>query len=329
MRRDLLVAALVPAVTCLIVSPAPPGRIVALGDVHGDFQATVQVLQMAQLIDSEQQWIGGDTTLVQLGDLLDRGPEERELWDFFERLQNEAPLVGGRIVRLLGNHEVLNALGRAGSYVHPFGQRQFGDDRCKAFLPGGEYARLLADCPVAAIVGDSVFVHASLPEDASPQSLAKLNKETRRWLLGERKDAPWDLRHGGRESPVWDRTFSEPHDAEVSCEDCDALNMILGRLGVSRLIVGHTPQDSINCACEGAVWRVDTGASRWVMSGAIEALEITQAGEVHVLREGQPLPNSGVDSAGVVVPSGTVSGGAEAAVLTGEDALDSPTCDPD
>ena len=112
----------------------------------------------------------------------------------------------------------------AGNYVHPRGRTQFGDDRCAAFLPGSECGTLLADCPVVAIVGDTVFAHASLPAGASREKLADLNLETRRWLLGERpQGAPHDLCHMGRQSPVWDRTFSSPHDQAVCQSDCAAL----------------------------------------------------------------------------------------------------------
>ena len=322
------ISLLLPLADALIVAPPPPGRVVALGDLHGDFQATTRVLRTAQLIDEEHSWIGGDATLVQLGDILDRGTEERMLWDFFVRLREEAPLAGGKIVTLLGNHEVLNALGQAGNFVHPAGREQFGEDRCAAFMPGSEYATLLADCPVVAIVGSSVFSHASLPATATRESLAELNAETRKWLLGERPDAPYDLCHMGRDSPVWDRTFSNPHDRSVGYAHCMALKKALGRLGVSRLVVGHTPQDAINCACDGAVWRVDTGASRWVMSGACQALEIAPGGKARVLCETQQQlelarAQEEEEEADDLVP---LEG---APLLTGGDALDSPVCDPD
>ena len=49
-------------------------RIVAIGDVHGDYEQFVAVLRSAKLIDSQESWSGGKTDLVQSGDVLDRGP---------------------------------------------------------------------------------------------------------------------------------------------------------------------------------------------------------------------------------------------------------------
>jgi len=59
----------------------PPGaaeRIVVVGDVQGDFNAFYAILQTLGIIDEQRHWIGGKATLVQLGDLLDRGPKVRE-----------------------------------------------------------------------------------------------------------------------------------------------------------------------------------------------------------------------------------------------------------
>ena len=52
--------------------------VVAIGDVHGDFDDFVAILQRVGLIDAQQHWTGGKATLVQVGDLLDRGPKPRE-----------------------------------------------------------------------------------------------------------------------------------------------------------------------------------------------------------------------------------------------------------
>lgn len=101
----------------------------------------------------------------------------------------------------------------------------------------------------------------------------------RDWLLDPLAPPPrWIW--GGDESPVWDRSLSVPSGGEPTASSCEALRASLQSLGVSRVIVGHTPQEQINCACNGAVWRCDTGMSRWVVGGPCEALEITADGGV-------------------------------------------------
>jgi hypothetical protein len=49
-------------------------RVVAVGDVHGDLNGVVSILQEAGLINAAHHWTGGNAVLVQTGDLLDRGP---------------------------------------------------------------------------------------------------------------------------------------------------------------------------------------------------------------------------------------------------------------
>jgi hypothetical protein len=88
-----------------------PECVVAVGDVHGDFDDFVTILQRAGLIDAQHHWTGGQATLVQVGDLLDRGPKPREVMDLLISLEKEAPKAGGRVVSLLGNHEMMNIMG--------------------------------------------------------------------------------------------------------------------------------------------------------------------------------------------------------------------------
>jgi hypothetical protein len=85
--------------------------VVAIGDVHGDFDALVAILQHVGLIDKQNHWTGGKATFVQVGDLIDRGPKPRQVLDLMMSLEKEAPETGGRVVALLGNHEVMNIMG--------------------------------------------------------------------------------------------------------------------------------------------------------------------------------------------------------------------------
>ncbi len=83
-------------------------RIVAIGDLHGDFAAWRDIALAAHLIDARGRWAGGDTVFVQTGDVVDRGPNSLGIIDDLMRLQREAPHAGGRVVALVGNHEAMN-----------------------------------------------------------------------------------------------------------------------------------------------------------------------------------------------------------------------------
>src|SRR5258707_187471 len=103
-----------------------PESIVAIGDVHGDFDDFVAILHRTGLTDPQNHWTGGKTTFVQVGDLLDRGPKPREVMDLMMALEKEAAQAGGRVVSLLGNHELMNIMGDL-RYVIPVNYASFAD----------------------------------------------------------------------------------------------------------------------------------------------------------------------------------------------------------
>lgn len=81
-------------------------RVVAVGDVHGAFDNFVAILRTAGIIDTRNRWAGGRAVFVQTGDILDRGADSRKAVDLIRRLERDAPRAGGRVVSLLGNHEL-------------------------------------------------------------------------------------------------------------------------------------------------------------------------------------------------------------------------------
>jgi len=112
-------------------SSAPAQRIVAVGDLHGDYQAWLQIARAAGLIDQNGHWSGGKTVLVQLGDVTDREPDSLKIIRSLQQLQQEAPRAGGNVVVVLGNHEAMNLLGDY-RYTTPGEYAAFVDDRSVA-----------------------------------------------------------------------------------------------------------------------------------------------------------------------------------------------------
>src|SRR5947209_374723 len=86
-------------------------RIVAVGDVHGAHDRFLEILKIAGVLDADAHWAAGNAHVVQLGDIVDRGPDSRKTLDFVRRLEREAQSAGGQLHLLLGNHEVARMLG--------------------------------------------------------------------------------------------------------------------------------------------------------------------------------------------------------------------------
>lgn len=264
--------------------PAAP-RIVAIGDLHGDIDSARRALQLAGAIDARDAWVGGSLVVVQTGDEIDRRDDDRAVLDEIEGLKAQARTAGGAVVALLGNHEIMNAsldfryVTRGGfAAFAAFADASGGEaGRAAAFHPGGRYAAMLADRPLMAKVGDSVFVHGGILPKHLSYGLDRMNDEVDAWLEGRRPDPPAPLL--SEDGPLWTRVYSNPSEAP----DCDALTRSLARLGAKRMVVGHTVQTSgISSACDGRVWRIDVGMSR-AFGGPIQVLQIA-GDEITVLR---------------------------------------------
>ncbi len=272
-------------------------RVVVFGDVHGDRSALESALRMANLVDDAGDWNGGMATLVQVGDVLDRGDDERAILDDLLTLKEQARIAGGEVIQLNGNHEMLNVEGDF-QYVTDGSCAAFSDltgldleqapldglsTACKkrgaAFLPGGPYAIELAKFPVSYQSEDTLFVHAGVFPFHVEYGLDRVNDEVSAWMLGERASMPGPVRATSN-SMVWTRTFGE---SPVPESGCDQIEQVLDALGLARMVIGHTVQTGINADCDGLIWRIDTGMSAHY-GGSPEALEIRD-GEVSILTE--------------------------------------------
>lgn len=105
-------------------------KIVAVGDIHGDYDNFESILIGTGLIDENLTWIGGKTYLVQTGDIIDKGPDAKKVFDLLMRLEKEAEAAGGKVHMLIGNHEEMNITGIAFDYAGYVTLEQF-----VSFLP--------------------------------------------------------------------------------------------------------------------------------------------------------------------------------------------------
>jgi hypothetical protein len=86
-------------------------RVIAIGDLHGDYPRYIDVMESAGLIDKNGKWSGGETHLVQTGDITDRGADSRKIIDHLVKLKKQAKKKGGYVHLLIGNHESMNVVG--------------------------------------------------------------------------------------------------------------------------------------------------------------------------------------------------------------------------
>jgi len=274
-------------------------KIVAVGDLHGAYDPFVRILTDLKIVDRQLHWTAGKTHLVQMGDVMDRGPAAREILDLIRRLEVEAAEAGGAVHMLLGNHEEMNILGLSfdfEGYVTPEQFRAFLPDWVRdrkdaefkseadayedynrlweSYMKGNpqarnvytkyfneHYGRWLAGHPAVIKINDVVFVHGGLTETLSAQPCELINSA----LAHEfdryfwNDEFEWSWLFQPR-GPLWYRDLAIK-DEETIREETDR---VLANLGARAIVVGHSPTPAAvsgraNSRLGGKIWMIDTG----------------------------------------------------------------------
>ncbi len=270
-------------------------RIIAIGDIHGDLDVLKKCLIKAKLIDRNNcNWIGGDTFVVQVGDILDGGGRgyknnvnpmgEFKIFDLLNKLDRQAVLKGGRVFYLIGNHEIMNFMGNF-NYVH---ENQLINSvlRKRLFRRGGYMARLLA-CHAYAVlkINNWYFCHAGLTFDHLQNgfNIDKLNILTKQVLRGEKN--PEQITEYEKSllfssnGLFWNRKYSDN-------KRCSILKKTLEVLGSKNggMIVGHTIMNrNITSFCDDRLIFTDIGMSSAFGGNNCEILEIIKNGKPRVI----------------------------------------------
>jgi hypothetical protein len=315
-------------------------KIVVVGDIHGAHSAFVELLQATDLIDSAQNWSGGNTHLVSLGDILDRGAESRKSMDLLMKLQVQSARAGGQVHVVAGNHELMNLTGDL-RYVSDAEYAAFAGDETEAmrsagyqvfkahstntysskglekrafnqtydkgyfahraaFAPDGKYGKWLLSLPAIAVVNDSAFVHGGLPAMIAESGLDRTNQNyqekltelltVRQELFDENllpDDELQDLTRVAQKT-LDDQKLKKAQKRKLSkfidLDDSEVLNSegplwyrgammcrpvfekpileaSLAKLGVNRVVVGHTPSPDgeVHTRYGGKLIQLDTG----------------------------------------------------------------------
>ena len=159
----------------LSAAPAtlPPGqRIYAIGDIHGCLDRLVALHEM--IAEDMAARPAEHTTLVHLGDYVDRGADSAQVIDW---LINQPPVPADAIVNLMGNHEfmMLSALAGADKEAPSHWLMNGGADSLLSWgisrtVPPTEWAAriprphllFLRDLGISHPVGPYLFVHAGV-----------------------------------------------------------------------------------------------------------------------------------------------------------------------
>ena len=276
-----------------------PHRIVVIGDIHADVGAARAAFQLAGAANHKDEWIGGELVVVQLGDLIGRSHEDREVLDYVLGMREKAASIGGQVHVLIGNHELFGARLRV-DYVAVGAYSAFDDisgldlehprlshlpehqrARGAALMSGGHYAKRLAEFPAVLRIADTIYVHGGITPHWANYGVDRINEELSQWLAGD-IDEPASVTGVDAGNPDDNVMMSRHFSVDVTSDDCRMLEESLEILGVQRMVVAHSVQESITVRCEGKVWAVDVGMSRYY-GGKAQVLEIIDDREFSII----------------------------------------------
>ncbi len=295
-------------------------RIVAVGDVHGDFKQFVTVLRQARVIDGKDKWVGGKTHLVQTGDILDRGPDSRKVMELLIALGPQAEKAGGRVHALIGNHEVMNVLGdlryvSAGEYdsfrgdnAKALQERAFAvlSDSTKrkdaeyrkqwmaehplgwvehrfAFEGNGRYASWIRTHNAVLKINDWLFMHGGISPRYAGMPLGAMNDAVRKVLEPSAAPAHGNIAEDP-EGPLWYRGLASGDELLLA----DHVDTVLKRFAVKHIAIGHTvTPGTVWPRYEGKVVMIDVGLS--AAYGGPPAALVIEGGKAFTLHRGSPV----------------------------------------
>uniref|UniRef100_A0A6C0KSM0 Calcineurin-like phosphoesterase domain-containing protein n=1 Tax=viral metagenome TaxID=1070528 RepID=A0A6C0KSM0_9ZZZZ len=273
-------------------------RIVVIGDIHGDIARLMQCFYSLNLISKDMKWIAEprDTIVVQLGDQIDslsRGGDpswevlpDIEVMMQMDKLDKIAKLGGGRVLSMIGNHEMMNFLGEF-SYVSAKSRESYDvDKRRKLFAPGNQLSSILAKRNIVLKIGPYLFCHGGLLPmhlDSVSNNLHIIN-DTVRKILSTRTES-YQQNITGQDRSLFHLFTIDPNSILWTREyltlantNPDILNMVLDnimdRTNCKAIFVGHNTVDTIVPAGNGRIFFVDAGLSRAYSKENYQALEI-------------------------------------------------------
>lgn len=251
-------------------------RVVAVGDIHGDFNALVNILISSKLINQYGEWTGNQAHLVLMGDLIAGEKGSVQVLDLVMKIQAAAEQAGGRVHALMGNHDLLVASGKY-SRLKKEEREAFlpsdmaGGKKTRAFLDSlflgdGVYTRWTANRPMAIMINDQLYVHAGMDERVLGMSLQELNSITKAWIkyFQGRGEIPhysteWvvglqDGKFSNSEGPAFARDFKvtrrlikKPNKRPSGAVKRKIVREILEQYGAKRMVIGHvaTPDGDV------------------------------------------------------------------------------------
>lgn len=244
-------------------------RILAVSDIHGEYDELETFLRTAGVIDDSLHWQWDDGHLVVIGDVFDRGDQVTECLWLIHSLEWQAREAGGAVHMLLGNHETIamrgderyihekyqNGIVKARGQKEPYSYRQL-------FGPDTELGSWLRTRNTAVVIDSTLFVHGGIAPEVVRRGLTleRINAAAREGLAYLRGDTTTPelpkFIHGSL-GPLWYRGWQyalEDRYPEITSAQLDS---VLNFYGATAAVSGHSEVDSIMSMHNNQIYFID------------------------------------------------------------------------
>lgn len=244
--------------------------IFVIGDVHGRYDQLINLLKKSKIINNDLDWIAGNSHLIFLGDLFDRGSDVTKVLWFIYELEDKAKAVGGKVHLVLGNHEIMT-MTKDLRYVNPKEiaiAGAFGKKYDELFHPTKSFLGKWLSSKASVLKIDKVlFAHGGVV-DLETGSIEGFNQLVNSYMkqpvyLDIMQDKPdstkydvnkWnDMRYFfyNEESPFWYRGYVQSDTLKPQ------LNSMLRKYNSNLHVVAHTPLENITQRYGGKLLTTD------------------------------------------------------------------------
>ena len=201
-------------------------KIIALSDIHGQYDLTIELLKNNKVIDKELNWNFGKGHLVIAGDIFDRGDKVNEVLWLVYKLEIQAKNDGGRVHFVLGNHEFM-VLQKDLRYIHEkykVSSKLIGLEYDQLYGNKTVLGRWLRSKPSIIKINNNVFTHGGVSEEFLINrgvDFEKINLMMRYYIdtpFEEMNSSIYNL-YNGEKSLIWYRDYFKEYGEDLTDAD--------------------------------------------------------------------------------------------------------------
>ena len=259
-------------------------NIVALSDIHGQYDLAIKLLKNNKIIDSKLNWNFGKGHLVIVGDVFDRGDKVNEILWLIYKLEIQAKNKGGHVHFILGNHEYMilqNDL-RYINEKYKLSSKLMGLKYEELYNNQTILGRWLRSKSTIIKINDNVFVHGGVSKDfiiKNGVDFDILNLIMRKHIDFPKQEMKvmdfYDLYYG-QKSLIWYRgyfkRYFDKYKENLTEKD---ISKILNLINSDHIVVGHCSHNEIVQLYNNKVFGVDSSIKKGKYG---EVLFITKKG---------------------------------------------------